>query len=395
MRQAHKKQLWFAYSTPLSFSGQAAATELIIQELTKKGWDCRLLLFPAFNRAITNRFLRYAHYGSRLLVAWLRFFKLLFVREPVVHLIIGQSISSFIVVGLPYAIFSTLRPTGKGVISLHGNVFTTWTAQQREARIFVKLLRQAYYVTVLGAKHQQKLVALGIPEEKILIVPNTCELHALGLEAVMAKQHRLEDDPEAPIQVLHLSTLIESKGYPEFLEALELLAQRPLSRPIRAILCGPMAFSPYCKRFTNEATKAAWIRSKVERINASAQVTVEWIPGARGEQKRKLFLDAHVFVFPSRYPVEAQPLVLLEAMASGCAIISTDVGEISSMLDDQSTIQLEDTAPQVIAKAIIYLMQNPEKRLRLTVEGQKRFDGKFRMEHYAHTWEHIFSTLLT
>ena len=393
MKQAQKKRLWFVYNTPFSFSGQVAATELIIQEMTKKGWDCQPLHFPAFNRAITNRFLRYMHYGSRLLVAWLRFLKLLFIREPIVHLNMGQSIFSFIAVGLPYLIFSTLRPTGKVVISLHGSVFTTWTAQQREARIFVKLLRRAYYVTVLGERHKQKLAALGIPEAKILIVPNTCELHALGPEAVVAKQRRLEDDHEAPIQVLHLSTLIESKGYPEFLEALELLAQRPLSRPIRAILCGPMAFGAYCKRFTNEVAKAAWIRNKVERINRSEQVLVEWVPGARGEQKRRLFLDSHIFVFPSMYPVEAQPLVLLEAMASGCAIISTDVGEIPSMLDDQSTIYLEDTAPDVIAEAITCLMQNPQKRIRLTVEGQKQFDGKFRLEHYAHTWEHIFSTL--
>jgi glycosyltransferase involved in cell wall biosynthesis len=52
---------------------------------------------------------------------------------------------------------------------------------------------------------------------------------------------------------------------------------------------------------------------------------VEVLPFARGEALQRAFASARVFFFPSR--AETFGLVLAEAMASGCAIVSTvDVG---------------------------------------------------------------------
>jgi glycosyltransferase involved in cell wall biosynthesis len=39
-----------------------------------------------------------------------------------------------------------------------------------------------------------------------------------------------------------------------------------------------------------------------------------------------------VFLFPSRYRHEAQPLVILEAQAAGARVVATNVGCVSSML---------------------------------------------------------------
>jgi glycosyltransferase involved in cell wall biosynthesis len=43
-----------------------------------------------------------------------------------------------------------------------------------------------------------------------------------------------------------------------------------------------------------------------------------------GELKRRLFAEAHVFCLPTYYPYEGQPISILEAYASGCAVITTD-----------------------------------------------------------------------
>jgi glycosyltransferase involved in cell wall biosynthesis len=64
-------------------------------------------------------------------------------------------------------------------------------------------------------------------------------------------------------------------------------------------------------------------------MNQSGRIQLEWIRGARGAEKQALFEQAQIFVLPTQYPVEAQPLAVLEAMAHGCAIVTTDVGELA------------------------------------------------------------------
>lgn len=393
MKQNSKRRVWFVYVLPISFSGQWGASELIIQNLKKKGWDCPCIPFPALNRTITNPFLRHLHYLGRLLGSWLRFCFLVFVKKPVVYVNLGQSLESFLRMGIPYIIFSLLRADRKIVISLHGSVFLSWKAKQIENRILRVFLRYTTFVTVLSARQKKRLYELGVPQEKIIIVPNTCEINALNPEQVFDKQCEIDEQNKKPIQILHLSLLLESKGYPQVLEAFEILSQRQLSRPVKGIICGPMSFSAFCTRFTNEKTKSHWINSKIHNINQSEQVSAEWINGATGKKKEKLFRESEIFIFPSRFPVEAQPLVLLEAMASGCAIVTTDEGEIPSTLNDQTAIFLEDTNPEHIANVIEELLGDTEKRVSLAQACIRLFNDKFSAERYAETWGDIFKTL--
>lgn len=56
-------------------------------------------------------------------------------------------------------------------------------------------------------------------------------------------------------------------------------------------------------------------------LKATASGNVEWIAAERGPKLWEQFARARIFLFPSR--AETFGIVLLEAMASGCAIIST------------------------------------------------------------------------
>ena len=47
----------------------------------------------------------------------------------------------------------------------------------------------------------------------------------------------------------------------------------------------------------------------------------------------ELIRDADVFVFPSVYPAESLPTVVIEALACGKPVIATDIGEIRAMLE--------------------------------------------------------------
>jgi glycosyltransferase involved in cell wall biosynthesis len=51
-----------------------------------------------------------------------------------------------------------------------------------------------------------------------------------------------------------------------------------------------------------------------------------------GQAKRAFFEGLDVFLFPTRYAHEAQPLVVLEAMAAGLPVIATDRGYIAELM---------------------------------------------------------------
>ena len=162
------------------------------------------------------------------------------------------------------------------------------------------------------------------------------------------------------------------------------------TRRVNAVLCGPLCFTKFCNRFKNEADAGEWIKQKIENINSSKYVTANWIPGAFGEEKEKLFKEAHVFVFPSEYPVEAQPIVLIEAMSAGCALITSSAGEIKEEVKGSEAIIVEKVTVENIYREIVNLIQDDEKRLLMSRSSIIRA-SEFGLDVYHEKWGQIFS----
>jgi len=70
-----------------------------------------------------------------------------------------------------------------------------------------------------------------------------------------------------------------------------------------------------------------------------------------GDDKAKFYRDIDVFVFPTTYANEAQPLVVFEAKASGNDVIAYDRGCIRKQLDETDLLIPADGAFTDIAIA--------------------------------------------
>ena len=78
--------------------------------------------------------------------------------------------------------------------------------------------------------------------------------------------------------------------------------------------------------------------------------------------------DIVVFPFKRAYWVDP-PLVLLEAMSSGAAVVVTSVGAINEVVNDHgNAVFTKPGDPRILAKAIIELIRNPSERHKI---GQK------------------------
>lgn len=380
-------RIWFAFADSPGFSGQKAATEVLISGLEGRGMICRRLPLPVRARGDSTEIVEVIRYSKALISAWARALLLILRRGWWLHLNIGQTRTAFLRDSIPLFAGRFGLRRSHVIISLHGSVFMHWSPGSLNACAFAFLLRQAGTVTVLGSRQREHLIELGVPRTAIVVVPNTCEF--LPMESAEIEK-KLTLDSERPVRVLHLSSLIATKGYPEYIEALLLLSRRP-GPSIQAVLCGPLVASAFADRFSTSFEAESWIENKIATINAAgSRVTVEWVRGARGEPKAGLYRAADIFVMPTSYQVEAQPLVLLEAMATACAIVTTRIGEIDSILNEDTAVFLTHPTALCVADALECLIQKPTKRVELARAGYERFRNEYQLSRHLDQWERIF-----
>lgn len=266
---------------------------------------------------------------------------------------------------------------------MHGNVFMDWEKGDLCSRLLSLIISKADHVTVLGTNQREKLISLGVTSTKIVVLPNTCDLPPLD-KGTVHKKHQ-----EAIIRIVFLSNLIDSKGYPEFLEAMELLAQET-SRSIEITLCGRLMQSDFGTRFSSQSEARQWIEQKIDSINShSPNVRVRWIEGAFGDEKKNLLYAAHIFIFPSQYRVEAQPIVLLEAMASGLAIITSRVGEIPETMQETGVLISKVNACSVY-EATRQLVEYDNVRLRNAINALQLFNERYDLNTHKLNWLSLF-----
>ena len=93
---------------------------------------------------------------------------------------------------------------------------------------------------------------------------------------------------------------------------------------------------------------------------------------------RALYNEAHIFVLPSW--IEGFPLPPMEAMACGCAVVTTDAGGVSDYLKNGETALIVPIQnPAALAQSVCRLIEDKDERLRVAENGC-RFIKQF-------TWE--------
>lgn len=363
-------------------TGQQRAVEMLLAGLRARGWDVQVIATPLLDRATVppRRVLELLRLILRLPGAWLRSTRALLGGRT---LVIAPGLTRFGLVrdGLPL-ILAGLLGTRRGLLWLHGSTLIGWRRDGLAARLLRAVGRGTRQFVVLGGRQEDALLHLGIPAGRIARIDNTTGIAALPEAECVAKQCMGAGEP---LRVLFLSNLIPSKGYPEFLDALTLLAAG--QTPIHATLCGKVMGTAENRRFGGDAGADAWIRARLAEINRSPAVRVGWRQGAYGAEKERLYRAAHLFVLPTSYPVEAQPLTILEALSSGCAVITTRAGEIPSTLPTGTALLLDAATPESVATAIAALAANHAQRVTLALAGLQLFTRRYSFPRHLDRWE--------
>ena len=181
-----REPIYFCYADPAGFSGQKAATELVINGLTQRGWVCRRLPQPVLDRS-SGRSLTAVHYLLCVLNAWIRAFRLLDARGGWLGVNLGQTRTAFLRDAIPLLLGRAGLGRSRVIISLHGSLFMHWADHSWETRVFRFFLNNAGTITVLGEQQRARLRALGLPKERVVIVVNSCDLEPASVEIPIAR----------------------------------------------------------------------------------------------------------------------------------------------------------------------------------------------------------------
>ncbi len=154
-----------------------------------------------------------------------------------------------------------------------------------------------------------------IDKGKIHIVPNFAEDYLFVSDEEIDKKFGKTD----VLQIVYLSNLIKGKGYDELADAYIKLDEQS-KKKIRIVYVGG---------FEDEESSRNFLK-KIEPFKNISYIG-RFIDG---QDKRALFCKSHVFCLPTYYPFEGQPISILEAYATGCAVITTDHSGIPFIFSD-------------------------------------------------------------
>ncbi len=172
-------------------------------------------------------------------------------------------------------------------------------------KINLFFLKKFKRILVLSKFHQNTFAEQGLT--KLSIVKNFADKNIFYNDLAQEKQNT---------NVSYISNFISSKGYECVLKA--------------ALLNNnPNIFFHFAGKFETEIDEKIFL----EKIKSKSNIIYHGV--VADEQKINLFKLTDIFVLPTNYPYEGQPISILEGYASSCAVITCAHSGIPDIFSDE------------------------------------------------------------
>ena len=135
------------------------------------------------------------------------------------------------------------------------------------------------------------------------------------------------------------------------------------------------------------------VETDVKRKVAEASLKNIYFEGSTASPENYLGV-ADIFAFPSL--LEGFPNALLEAMASGMAIVASDIGGVVELIENNNTgLLFPPGNAKILADKIIYLLEHPEIRYRMALQARRHVLENFSFEKIAKQYMETYRRILS
>jgi glycosyltransferase involved in cell wall biosynthesis len=240
--------------------------------------------------------------------------------------------------------------------SFTGHAKDVYTAKQRDLR--EKIAAASFVVTCTGANVDYlRLVAMA-DAEKVLLA-----YHGVDLEKFPART--ADFDSAGPSAILSVGRLVEKKGFDDLLQSAAMLRDRGRAFQLRIVGEGPE-------------------RASLERLRRDLGLAdiVEFAGSRSQEDLIEIYREATLFALPCRVLDDGDrdgiPNVLVEAMATGLPVISTDISGIPELIDHgKDGLLVQPRNLEALADAIDLLLTDAALRQQLGDEARCKVERSF------------------
>ncbi len=243
------------------------------------------------------------------------------------------------------------------IIHVHGNhlgrEYKSLKTIKKE--IFRFLVSRFTKGIVLSTSLRENLTPF-LKEENIYVLPNFAQNYLLDTK---------ESKDEEGLQIIYLSNLMQEKGIFDLLEALKQLETNNI--PYQARIAGAM-----------DKSQQKEIEQYFENLTHTKYVGI-----VKGDRKKELLHWGNIFVLPTFYKMEGQPISILEAMATKNVIITTAHAGIPDVVhDEENGFFVEKNNPSDIYDKLMYLKGHNLEMDRIVNHNEVYFQENFTREQF-------------
>jgi glycosyltransferase involved in cell wall biosynthesis len=309
--------------------------------------------YPVFEDTVGSFSFKKALFFLKINSKFLKIFN-----SDIVYITPGQTFFGILKYGLFILLSFLLKK--ELIIHVHGN----YLGQQYEElkgikkKIFHFLISKFTKGIVLSESLMSNLTPF-IASKDIHILYNFAEGYLTGKSDIK----RVEE-----LRICYLSNLMEEKGITYLLTALEELEKRNI---------------PYTARIAGNIDQnlEGVILKKIEKLKSTTYIGVVY-----DKDKKELLDWSTIFVLPTFYKMEGQPISIIEALATGNIIIATKHAGIPDIIKDKKNGYIVEPKDAIgIVNALVYLNENKTRILEISNYNKTYFEDNFTLNKFKTT----------
>lgn len=252
------------------------------------------------------------------------------------------------------------------VLHMHGADFHIFFGESaRPVQYYIRAtLQHADVLVALGDAWAETLRVIA-PRARIVVVPNAIK------PSSAVSQHI-----EGPVNVVFLGEIGDRKGTFTLLKA--------WSKMLNDISNMPKAVLTIAG--DGDVDRA---RTQVAELDIATTVTIrDWMTRS---EVAEFLSQAHILVLPSQD--EGQPMAILEAMARGLCVVSTNVGGIPELLGDDCGVVIRPDRIDDLAQAMADVIVDQDKRAYLGRRAHRKVSDRFDVDVVSRRFDEIYVEL--
>jgi len=233
-------------------------------------------------------------------------------------------------------------------------------------------------VTIVSQKASETMLkSKTVSSNKLLVIYNGIDLNKFIFQDKKAREEirkelNLKKDDKVLISI---GRLFEAKGYPYLIEAIKILKSK--YPDIKLLIIG-------------EGEEKNKLETQIRGLNLEKNIFLL----GRKENVSNYLNASDIFVLASLW--EGFGLAIVEAMACGLPVITTNVGGIPEIIKDKiSGLLVNPKDFKILAQKIDYLLNlDADSKERFALKGRKIVEQKFPLEKMMTKYEELYYKLL-